>query len=653
MQIHELNNYTGNLDASAYLAVDNGMDTGKVSVPQLLSDVNQALTEAENTLNGRIDNIIAGGAAPSEAEIIDARHGANGVNYPSLGDAIRGQITILDDDVDYLHGVILDFESLEFTPSTYIKNDTAIGETVDTTQISSGTYESIKYECIKGQRFLITVDGGSSARAYSFVDTSNKQLLVAADTTNYTNELLVAPADGYLLVNNKNTQPSPSVKAEYFKVKEEVEALEIYTEEILIVENIIAEETYTTGSYYSTGWGNIASNAALGIFPELILKPNTTYCIKAPSLDFTWLKNGANVGVLIKTLTSFVDNGDGTYTFTTWDTTNTIKLFITVADANKNIAYFVESDSIPSDANREGFVYIPNLSLAEGRGKTLFVSKSYDSSVSGWGVTKFASVIDAVNSITDSSESNPYTIIVEAGAAGTPIVYDDWNTVFGGHAPAGDTYVGVQLPSYVTITTTAPTHPERTIFYFDGHAGIDDTMTYNDAYKKCLFHINGKKMGVVVEGVTLRSKDCRYAFHPESGVDGYQVSWALKNCIIDWQGSPHASETGWSGTVAIGVGLGYGGTGYFENCKWLTKSGVTTAIGGHTNGWNPYVIALPITPGATINIKNCDLGGYNVFMQDSVGESDLNNILDFYNVINCIANDSTGWVEILQATSFN
>lgn len=86
MQIHELNNYSGSLD-DAYLAADNGSDTGKMKTT--------ALTDP---LNARIDNIIAG-TAPSAAEIVDARLGADGVTYPSLGAAIRDQVTDLKSDL--------------------------------------------------------------------------------------------------------------------------------------------------------------------------------------------------------------------------------------------------------------------------------------------------------------------------------------------------------------------------------------------------------------------------------------------------------------------------------------------------------------------------------------------------------------------------
>lgn len=54
-------------------------------------------SEIDN-VNDRIDNIITS-PAPTEQEIIDARLGADGVTYPSLGDAIRDQVSDLKSDI--------------------------------------------------------------------------------------------------------------------------------------------------------------------------------------------------------------------------------------------------------------------------------------------------------------------------------------------------------------------------------------------------------------------------------------------------------------------------------------------------------------------------------------------------------------------------
>lgn len=92
MQIHELNNFTGDLD-DAYTVVDDGSDTGKASIPAILLGVNNEI----ETLDSRIDNLISG--VTVDSEVIDARVGADGNTYGTLGTAIRTQIANLDDDL--------------------------------------------------------------------------------------------------------------------------------------------------------------------------------------------------------------------------------------------------------------------------------------------------------------------------------------------------------------------------------------------------------------------------------------------------------------------------------------------------------------------------------------------------------------------------
>lgn len=60
--------------------------------------VGQEVNALNTYLNNRIDNIIAG-PAPSAEEIVDARVGADGTTYTSLGDAVRGQVTDLKSDL--------------------------------------------------------------------------------------------------------------------------------------------------------------------------------------------------------------------------------------------------------------------------------------------------------------------------------------------------------------------------------------------------------------------------------------------------------------------------------------------------------------------------------------------------------------------------
>lgn len=128
MQIHELNNYNGSLDSSAYVAVDNGSDTGKASI-----------TDITDPLNARIDNIIAGDA-PSAAEVTDGRLGFNGVTYPSLGDAIRDQIEPTNTAVDiaslnWVLGALDNATGAEYSSTTRIRSDF--------TEVTEGTIVSL------------------------------------------------------------------------------------------------------------------------------------------------------------------------------------------------------------------------------------------------------------------------------------------------------------------------------------------------------------------------------------------------------------------------------------------------------------------------------------------------------------------------------
>lgn len=134
MEIHELNTFSGTLGASDYFATDNGTDTSKVSA--------SAITDP---LNARIDNIITS-PAPSAQEITDARLGANGTTYSSLGVAIRSQIKDVNSEiVSFSTNAIMD---------DVISSEVVHGEFWSTSDGSIGTSSSW---C--RSKSLIPVDG--------------------------------------------------------------------------------------------------------------------------------------------------------------------------------------------------------------------------------------------------------------------------------------------------------------------------------------------------------------------------------------------------------------------------------------------------------------------------------------------------------------
>lgn len=324
MQIHELNNYSGELNNGAYLAVDNGNDTGKVSYSKLFLQTENEIVNLRDTLNGRIDNIIAGGDAPSAAEIVDARRGENGVNYPSLGDAIRGQYEELNNAIDEIETVARVDRSYSFDNVGFINTSGNVDPNASayhTDLISLAGVKSIYYKAFlsnAGCGLAFFDESGSFVSSISIVGgtTSDGSTVVITDA--------IRNSAAYFVVSHYGTGWVPectiSVKDDTFYSR--IEELEdtYLSKDNMIVEvgfnkfnkdaAIIGKEVYGNGSIMSEAASAISDYIPVHGASHIYLKNLPTYSSSEMTgrYAFFYDENKAPVGSLIaitRDLTSY------------------------------------------------------------------------------------------------------------------------------------------------------------------------------------------------------------------------------------------------------------------------------------------------------------------------------------------------------------
>ena len=190
---------------------------------------------------------------------------------------------------------------------------------------------------------------------------------------------------------------------------------------------------------------------------------------------------------------------------------------------------------------------------------TLYVSTAgNDETGDGTKENPYATIYKANETITDSSETNKYEIIVKQGT------YTDLQEKYSG--VDGNGYQGVVCKPYVTYRSENILSPDLCVLKWDGADGYSTPVTDANCVNKCLFHIPTNSKGIYIKGFTFESKNTRYCMHIDTTGSIDECDWHFENCVFSWGGRPDTAEDGTVATACIGTGYSMLEFGEFINC---------------------------------------------------------------------------------------
>lgn len=473
----------------------------------------------------RIDGVKIGHT--DNDEIVDARVGANGTTYPTLGDAIRGQVTDLKSelsDIDYNIGTT----PIPMTQGKVINLNVS---TVDITAlVDRAGYACAVVPCIQGDVFIVTAEGIGNYRSYAFIDSNGVKKEYAGSGVTLNRERLVAPPySAYLIINDGSGSVSyigetvdeqlnvvKQLKANAIKKTAGKNLFDAYSENIVdgyyVGTNggLVANASYCVSDYISVTAGssyaisNCYSGTAMSVAfydkdfnvlstvsssPTSVTAPTNAVYMRVPVLQ---ANRYASAQIELGTASLYLPYTDKRYS-----------MVDLLAPAYDSTATYSTDDVV----TYEGFVYkaIADIDTAETFDSTHWTRISLSQAISGSSGSDAKAIVISDNSISASGNALSANEAVELGIANVAkhIIYElvatfsSFDTIKIGHGTDSTKYASwVEIDdTNITIYANMGETPYRSSVFAHGLTIADfiNVQIVTDDTYKCyvLLQTNG------------------------------------------------------------------------------------------------------------------------------------------------------------------
>ena len=598
--------YKNDIDASE-LQFNNTM-TGLVNQYKNDIDASEAAYRTQlagdiiattNSLQAQLDAAIAG--ATVDSEVINARIGANGVTYASLGEAIRTQIEYLNNPMEMVkkqlnHVNIFDIFT-DATEGIFINVDGGSG--------ALPTWTAVKFPVIGGKNISFQKKGIRCMTC--FWDESDN--VVTGGTDNATSSVVTIPDDAVLMSVSCATASLDQICIIY--------------SDTLINDYISFDYTYPS-NYIDVMRGSEAENAnSINLANnennyEAVIQAATMIdpivIRKDLLMDFGIYSNYDIVDSTISLCSDFIANVAAKKIY--YDNTN-YQMDVVLYDATKTCIGHTGWANLPNGWDTAGYsITAPYLKLCikkrDGSNSALnetsvYLLYSIDNNFEYKQAYTIDTSIGLLQGLKYCEANNIKKVVVEAGNYDVIAEYEDY-------------YGGDYFDDYVDYSGTDKFDRglwlDNIELTFNTGAFVEANYQGNNGNVKQNFSAFATGNNVTIDGLNLEATNLRYGIHADFNTGSELTTITIKNCDLShWKSSNNNNQ-------AIGAGLGL-------HTRWEVTNTIFRSMGNYPV-FRIHNRGLTAAMGQMI-VKDCYIDGEGYFLFNSLGDSDPTPIL----VSNC------------------